>query len=185
MALLVGPALAEDAVTTKITKVAYVPITVRGDYQPLDAAAVNELFLQTLKASAPELEFFPLQVDMESLDPDAVVKQAFATAQANGAEMIAWGSVSFQRSSQTSRTDAFNRGRLKYLITAIADIQVASVANQERILSQPTMVTSSDQSNSFTETGDPQTELRLAKESVAQAAKSIVEVVRKRRAGGA
>lgn len=185
LALLVGPALAEDAVTTKITKVAYVPITVRGDYQPLDAAAVNELFLQTLKASAPELEFFPLQVDMESLDPDAVVKQAFATAQANGAEMIAWGSVSFQRSSQTSRTDAFNRGRLKYLITAIADIQVASVANQERILSQPTMVTSSDQSNSFTETGDPQTELRLAKESVAQAAKSIVEVVRKRRAGGA
>lgn len=71
------------------------------------------------------------------------------------------------------------------MITAIADIQVMTVADQQRILSQPTMVTSSSQSKAFTETGDPQTEQKLARDSVVEAATTIVDVIRKRRATNA
>jgi hypothetical protein len=180
LVLLIGPAAAQSAPV----KVAYVTITVRGDYQPLDSATVNSVLLEAFKDSAPELEFVPLQVDAESLDPEAAVEQALATARAEGADLIAWGSVSFERAAQNSRGDVFNQGRLKLLITAIADIQVASVPTQERILNQPTMVTSTDQSSAFTETGDPQLEIRLARESLTEAAQTIVGVVRQRRASG-
>lgn len=177
--VLSGGAVAEPV------RVAYVPISVTGDYQPLDTAAVSQLMLQSLRSSAPELEFVELQVDMESLDPEAEIARAMQTAKEGGATYIAWGDVSFQRSAQPSRGDVYNAGRLKLMITAIADIQVATVADGQRILSQPTMVTSSGQSRAFTETGDPQTELRLARESVSEAAKAIVEVVRQRAAKAA
>lgn len=161
-------------------KVAYVPITVSGDYQPLDSASVSQLLLQSLRSAAPELEFVELQVDMDSLDPEAEIAKALQTAKESGATYVAWGEVSFQRSAQPSRGDVYNAGRLKLLITAIADIQVATVEDGKRVLSQPTMVTSSGQSRAFTETGDPQTEQRLARDSVSEAARAIVEVVRKR-----
>ncbi len=180
-ALASAPAWAQ----TGPVRVAYIPVTVRGDYQPLDAATVNELMLECLRKEAPELEFVMLQVDLDSFDVEGEVERAVQTARQNGAAMIAWGEVGFQRSAQTSRGDTFYRGRLKLLVTAIADIQVASVESGERILSQPTIVTSSGQSNAFTEDGDPETEKRLASDCVRESAKAILEVVRQRRTGSA
>ena len=177
--------LAPSTVLAQQVRVAYVPISVTGEYKPLDTDTVSKLLLQSLKSAAPDLEFVELQVDMESLDPEAEVAKAIQTAKENGATYIAWGDVSFQRAAQPSRGDVFNAGRLKLMITAIADIQVMTVADQQRILSQPTMVTSSGQSRAFTETGDPQTEQKLARDSVTEAASTIVDVIRQRRATSA
>lgn len=173
-------AQSETPESTTATRVAYFPVSVEGAYQPLPSADIDQVFLAALKASAPDLEWVPMTLDLGDVDPETAVQSALAAARDAGAELIAWGDIRFDRSSQTARGDSFNRGRLKLLITAEADIQVVRVSDQERILSQPTMVTSTDLSNAYTETGDPDTEKRLAKDSLKEAAESVVDVVRKR-----
>lgn len=191
--LLTGSLLAQPATTpaplttpppstppAAVTRVAYFPVKLVGSYQPLSAAQVDETFLAALKAGGSNLEWVPLTLELANVNPETAIEQALAAAQADGAQLIAWGDIRFDRSSQTARGDSFNRGRLKLLITAEANIQVVRVSDQERLLSQPTMVTSTDLSNAYTETGDPETEARLAKESLREAADSVAGVIRKR-----
>lgn len=156
-------------------KVGYVPFTVEGDYQPLDSATTNDLLLKAFKEAAPDFEFVPVNLDNVPFNAD----QAYLLAKAQGFDLIAWGTVSYEIHSQTSR-DLDQMGRLKYLITAIGDIQVSSVARMERVLTMPTSVTSTDLSDAFTETGDPQLAKRLAKESLQDVGETIIAVLRQR-----
>lgn len=165
-----------------VTRVAYLPIGLEGDYRPLDEEAVAEMMLAGLKAGGEGLEFVPLAVNHTSSELQGEMESVLQAAQESGAELLVWGSVRFKRSALPSRGSSFYAGRLKLVITAEADVGVLRVADRSRLLSQPTIVSSTGQSRSFVEDGDPALEKKLARDSLQEASRSIVEVVRKRRA---
>lgn len=163
------------------TRVAYVPVTLEGDYLPVDQARLNEVLMAAFQKSAPELEFVPLQMNWND-NLGNIFEEAAQAARQEGADLIAWGTVSFEKATDRNRTDLYNRGRLKFMVTVNANIQVASASDGSRILAQPTQVTSTEQSQALADSGDPELEKKLAEEGLREAAATIVDVVQRRRA---
>jgi hypothetical protein len=178
--LLAVPALSEEK---EEILVGILPVTVAGDYKPLNSEDATTLLYQGLLANEPKAKVILL----ERQDSIQTLPQALAYAKSKQLDMIIWGRVWFKKDAYTNYTPSpYYRGRVKLQVATEAALNVAWVPTDKLVLSQPTIVVSNKKTRSwitddFRHLNDEQS---MAANSIREVANSLIHVVRKRHQAG-
>jgi hypothetical protein len=177
--LLTVPGLSqEDQV-----KVGIIPVTVGGTYKPLDAEQATSLLYQGLLANNPKAKIILL----ERQDDVVMVNQALDVAKKEQLDMIIWGRMRFRKDAYTDRSPSpYYRGRLDIQVATEANLEAVWVPTEKVVLSQPTLVVSSEKTLSWVDddSRNLSVEQSIAANSVREVANSLIHVLRKRHQTG-
>ena len=163
-------------------KVGIIPVTVAGDYKPLNAEQATSLLYQGLLANKPKAKV----VLLKRQDDVVMVSQALEVAKAEQLDIIIWGRMRFKKDSYTDLSPSlYYRGRLDVQIATEANLEAVWVPTEKVILSQPTLVVSSEKTLSWVEDdSNLSSEQAMAANSIREVADSLIHVLRRRHQTG-
>ena len=164
-------------------RVGFLPVTVKGDFQPLTSEQATTLLYQGLQDNKPKVEL----VLLERQDSIQTLPQAVALGKSQNLDMVIWGDVRFRKDSYTNMSPSpYYRGKVSLQVATEGDLMSAWIPEEKLVLSQPTIVTSNKKTRSWIsdDVRDLSDEQAMAANALREVADSLIVVLRKRHQAG-